>query len=480
MDSSLNRVGEDVVAVNRWLAQHPQWCDRDVYFARCDQEIAVDVDPWAVARRVGTPTIDHTSLEDMMFFPLLPSSDRASLLSGVSRLRAPMGVVREGTGKTLNLEEGVRKLNAVLGAGISDASKDFKRVGVLVTGGLDSAVVAALVARQTGEVPLLITARGGLSSPLEIELQDQLARYLGSDLLVIDELPAFSVDSLLARNTASDFPSGGVFTHIWDFIAATARDAGVQVIFTGEGGNEVFSPGSALAHDQLRLGSFASAVASFGRARSFDGSTAFGNLIRSPARSILVQMHGRNRHDSAATAWRGRHGGGWAAAVQRRNDQFRKLRAEGYSYVRIDSTLSLERSDLYHANSSVVQLPFCAPLMNPLVREVISSIHIDWRNPVKVGFQDKYLLRLVGRSVLPQEITETRKIGISNQIAVILRDADVSNEISRLASGAEWAGLSLDKTFANPELLPTSLGLEWTRLLAIAAWATQGLKSGEP
>lgn len=468
-------INRDLDAIVRWSDRHFPVREVDLYSARRGGSLIVSPDPWRVAARLGDPQPDYDSLADMLFFPLLPSSPNRSLLAGVSRWRIPAEEPYGRSQDHITLEQGVNALDLAIRTNIREAWAGRQRACVLVTGGLDSAVVAALVTQETGQVPILLAARGGLASPLEIELQDQLARWLGTGLHVLSELPVFTIDPLLNRNAGSDFPTGGVFTHIWDYVAAKASDLGADIIFTGEGGNEVFSPGLALAYDQLRSGSLRAAVATIGRTRDSDRSGALTRLAQSPAQAILPHMlRGSSKHPTV-TAWRGELSLVQNGASQRRNAQLRKLRSSGYSYTEIDSVLNLERSELFHAHSKLIPLPFFSPLLHPSVRRVVSSVAPKWRNPVKIGFQDKYLLRVVGRHVLPPEITEVRKIGISNQTAVALRGADIAAELSKVQVGAKWAGLDLSETFMYPHRLPVNTSLDWTRLLAVAAWATQGM-----
>jgi asparagine synthetase B (glutamine-hydrolysing) len=439
-----------------------------VYWAVREQRIHVGLDPWLVSHATGPPLPDDDALADMLYAPVLPASSTSSLLARVQRW-TPTPYPPPALAGRRSLEDGATRVDRALRTAVQSAWQGHQRACVLVTGGLDSAVVAGIVAEVTGRPPLLVAIRAGMSSERELRAQDVLARHLEAELITIEELPEFTIQPLLRRNANSDFPSGGVFTHIWDAAASHAKTAGADLIFTGEGGNEVFGATLASARDQLRAGAFLAALATLGRLRDTDDPNAIGLLIRHP------KVSERTLAASLVSEWRGRHVTSAGPASRRRALQIRRMRQSGYSFAEIDTRLSLERADLFNAHTTAVRVPFAAPLQHAEVVAAVTSVHPALRNPVNVGVQDKYLLRLVGRRYLPGAISELRKVGLSNQVSLAVRGSDVGAQLKQIESGARWAGLRLTASFADPRRLPADVGLDWTRMLAIAAWATQGL-----
>lgn len=432
--------------------------------------------PWQAARAQGRVVPDAVSVADMLFYPLLPSDQTRSLLAGVRRISdqaIEAGKPHSQRGQHCSsLAELIEQLGCAVHGAVAAAVRGRSRVGVLATGGLDSAVVAAVAKAVMGEPPVLVCIRGGISSTTELMLQDLLASTLGSEVISLSRIPDFSLEPLLRLNRSSDFPAGGMFTHVWDRAAALAADRGVDLLLTGEGGNEVFSSSIALAYDHVVAHRFVEAMWTIGRLR--DSDQPWHHFSRRRVWRRFLGTTGRDSPDLAV--WRGRYADAEHETAVRRADQISTLRREGWTYSEIDARLWVERCELYSAADSSQGIDFASPLTAPSVLDAVSSVPVEWRNPVRVGCQDKFLLRLLGRPHLPPEITETRKCGVSNQLAVVFGDADLRPALERLTPAATWLGVTLNDRFAVPGLLPAELGLDWTRLLAFCAWADNAVR----
>lgn len=427
--------------------------------------------PWPIARIAGVVRTDPVAMADMVHSPLLPSDPSASALMGVYRLSAHQR----------RLVRGIRRSESDLSRGqimseLDQRLHDAVRlrlprdgpVAVLATGGLDSSVVAVLAREILGTAPLLVAVRGGLSSPIECFLQEKLAQALGSRLLVMDELPAFTLHPLIQLNRESDFPAGGVFSHVWDAALRIAQEAGAKTILTGEGGNELFSPGLAAAADQFREGHFIGALTTVGRSRPSDGTPVVRSLMQGFGGWTFPDLREAGSGEYVA-AWQGRYASCGAQVRRRRRAQIRQLRSRGFSHTAIAAHVWLERTDLYAARSSGNGIPVRSPLAED---EPLWSCLAGM--PVRLladtaSWHDKHLLRLVARRYLPSAITETRKVGVPNQIATLMRTFN-HDELPRIRAGADWLGLSLTRDYARPGDLPADCGLAWTRMLAMAAW----------
>lgn len=129
------------------------------------------------------------------------------------------------------LEEAVRKrLPAV-----------DQRVGVLLSGGLDSSLVAAFVARHRADATYFTL---GDKDSSDRQAVDQVASVLGLNDLRFVPLPSRDRMAELVRRvvhaTESFNPSivsNGLATYL---LSEAVRDAGIKVVLTGEGADELF------------------------------------------------------------------------------------------------------------------------------------------------------------------------------------------------------------------------------------------------
>lgn len=129
------------------------------------------------------------------------------------------------------LEEAVRKR----------LPADDQRVGVLLSGGLDSSLVAAFVARHRADATYFTL---GDKDSSDRQAVDQVASVLGLNDLRFVPLPSRDRMAELVRRvvhaTESFNPSivsNGLATYL---LSEAVRDAGIKVVLTGEGADEMF------------------------------------------------------------------------------------------------------------------------------------------------------------------------------------------------------------------------------------------------
>lgn len=448
----------------------------DLYWASTGRRVALAKTPWPIARLLGIVRPDATAVSDMMHSPLLPSNPQASALFGVNRLsthQRRLQRVSASDFRRLTLQQLLSELDERLRHAVQVRLPRDGPVAVLATGGLDSSLVAAITRENLGAPPILIAIRGGLSSPTECVLQEKLARALGSTLLVMDKVPAFTLLPLIRLNRDSDFPAGGVFSHVWDAALCLAREAGAEAVLTGEGGNELFSPGLAAAADYFRAGRVFAALTAVGRSRPSDGSSVTRSIRQGFRTGMFPDLREKGSNAYVA-AWQGLYAADARQAYLRRRRQIRQLRQRGFPYAAIAAHVWLERTDLYAARSSFGHIPVSSPFAeDAALWSWMAAIPESLMAQTTVG-QDKHLLRLIARRYLPPAITETRKVGVPNQIATILRTVD-RDELHRIRAGADWLGLRLTSDYDVPKDLPADCGLAWTRMLAMSAWGLNAL-----
>ena len=140
------------------------------------------------------------------------------------------------------------EIRRLLRASVEESVASARRVAVLLSGGLDSGVVAAaarVVWGSLGRDPADLAAFHGApppeAGPGERERAEIVARHLGLPLRVHTARaladPFAGCDDMLRLN---DLPSDdGGFLHARDRLTAI-RDAGFDTVLTGDGGDEVF------------------------------------------------------------------------------------------------------------------------------------------------------------------------------------------------------------------------------------------------
>lgn len=191
---------------------------------------------------------DADSLAAMLFYELV--TRERSLYEGVKTLSPGSTVVMhratERTDSYFQFEPGEDRwlpLRAHLDcvtSSLEEATRDrlaeVERVGILASGGLDSTVVAALVARECrrrGSPPPVLfhfRARGFVAD--EFPYARQLAEYLDLELLSFERDTPF-----LPGNPLHDFSQPSSAAHQAMFQAALRQ--GIRVLFTGQGSDEL-------------------------------------------------------------------------------------------------------------------------------------------------------------------------------------------------------------------------------------------------
>lgn len=211
--------------------------------------LEVGENAWSVATKCGLPfVLDEEALVDTLARPLYPADYTRSLLAGVQRIPTwASAELLEGTLKITDaaqpaevspasIDETIERLEDTLTLIISESVKGRKHPAVLCSGGLDSAVVAALTARVLGCSPTLVTITGsGILSPAEMPLIEAVVKFLKARWITIDKKIAFELGDLYAENRGKSWPAGGVFSTGWRVTADTALEHGIDLLLSGEG-----------------------------------------------------------------------------------------------------------------------------------------------------------------------------------------------------------------------------------------------------
>jgi asparagine synthase (glutamine-hydrolysing) len=135
----------------------------------------------------------------------------------------------------------IDKLQTCLIAAVERQITDLQdeTVGVFLSGGLDSAIVAALLVRAGVKVRAYTLDFGDVGIP-EYPYAEQVAEYLKIPLVKVDATPKQINKALIPTIKALDLPFGdGVTVPLYLLNQAASQD--VRIVFNGEGGDQLFA-----------------------------------------------------------------------------------------------------------------------------------------------------------------------------------------------------------------------------------------------
>ncbi len=148
--------------------------------------------------------------------------------------------------------EHARNVRAALGAAVMDQTRSTKRLGGECSGGLDSGVVLSIAATQLRErhrEPLALIHTRGVGGCDELPFASAMAKRIGADLSVADWvtmpfLPVSAPDADVADSWC--VPARQQFAEL--------RSAGVRVVLTGQGSDELQSAWGLAVEDAVARG----------------------------------------------------------------------------------------------------------------------------------------------------------------------------------------------------------------------------------
>jgi asparagine synthase (glutamine-hydrolysing) len=148
---------------------------------------------------------------------------------------------REGTEEIRDEETAIAQLQTLLQDAIHRQIADLtsEPVGVLLSGGLDSSVVAALLVQAGVKVRAYTLDFGDAGIP-EYPYAEQVAQFLNIPLVKVEATPRRIREALVSTVQALDLPFGdGVTVPLFLLAQAASQETGV--IFNGEGGDQLFA-----------------------------------------------------------------------------------------------------------------------------------------------------------------------------------------------------------------------------------------------
>ena len=303
-------------------------------------------------------------------------------------------------------------------------------VGVLLSGGVDSAALTALAAQSSSQRVQTFSIGFRERSFNELELAREVARRYDTDHheLVVSPQMSELLPELAAAFDEPFADSSAVPT----FLVSKLASQHVKVVLSGEGGDELFGGYETYAADQLarRIGPVAARLAPLvERLPSSDARVSLEyrakRFVRAAALPPLERHHGWKEIFSSEQR-------GQLLAEQWRNPEFDPLRPWRLRFAETEAAPMLARlqdvdlgiylaDDLLvktdrmsMANSLEARVPFLDPVVSDLAMSLPSHLKVR-------GLSKKRLLRRAVAPLIPSRVIHARKRGFSIPAAAWLR-----------------------------------------------------------
>jgi asparagine synthase (glutamine-hydrolysing) len=412
----------------------------------------------ALLTAIGSAEVDHESLHDYLTHRSVPAP--YTLLRGVRKV--PQGhhlvvsaagdvrtepyweLPRESAIRSVTPEEAVQLVDEALTASVRDALVADVPVGAYLSGGVDSSLITALVARERNGAPLH-TFSAGFGDPRvdEIHWAEKVAGIVGSQhhnvIVTADDFR----DSWAKLSWHRDAPlSEPADVAVFRLAELARRD--VKVVLSGEGSDELF--GGYPKYRFAQATRFAGALPSFALRRLEKALPASKARLGIALRAIAEPSYAERMRGWFApftVAERAALLGGPATRsvlapyVDGRGDALRRmLYADSHTWL---ADNLLERGDRMSMAASLELRP---PFLDHRVAELAFSLPSN----VKVrGGTTKWVVKEVARQHLPADIVDRPKSGFKVPLDAWFRDGLRDMAFDLLTGPTSFVGKTFDR-----------------------------------
>jgi asparagine synthase (glutamine-hydrolysing) len=303
-------------------------------------------------------------------------------------------------------------------------------VGVLLSGGVDSSVLAALAAQSSGQRVATFSIGFRERSFNELDLAREVARRYDTDHheLVVEPHVADLLPKLVAAFDEPFADSSALPTYLVSELAARH----VKVVLSGEGGDELFGGYETYAADQLaraigpaaaRLAPLVERLPSSSERVSLDYRAK--RFVRAAALPALERHHGwkeifstRQRQELLAAEWQDTTTdplSTWRARFAETEGAPLLARLQDVDlgiYLADDLLVKTDRMSMTH--SLEARVPYLDPVVADLALSLPTTLKVR-------GLAKKRLLRAAAAPLIPRAILTARKRGFSIPAAAWLR-----------------------------------------------------------
>ncbi|HVF61542.1 MAG TPA: asparagine synthase-related protein [Thermoanaerobaculia bacterium] len=363
-----------------------------------------------------------------------------------------------------------------------------RRSACLISGGLDSGVIAAMaskIAKETGGQTSLLTLGPGVDSVEERFLQKKLARDLAVELVVSRRVaPRLQLEPLRALNRKMDAPAGGLFTGAYSQLMEEAVEHEFEVLFTGEGGDELFACTPLIIADLIGRGRLLAAVQALAFFASSDTSyTTHGLIWRFGMVPLIVSACGARfpakllgapveAELGFLTEFFGDFAGSVLAAYRSLAEESQREAESGASFSAHSCYQQIVEIPFYeavwpyqHVGPQVV-----SPLVHLQVLRAAMALRLTDRVGTWVGYRPKEILKLIGQRIVSTAVWDHPKIGVSNLLARMTADMEGELVAELLSPGFEELGIQPSQRLLDPRNVPTGVSLYWSLFLTLKIW----------
>lgn len=380
-----------------------------------------------IREALGPLEVDERGLQTFMTLRYVPSP--ATLWRGVQRvppghvLRVRLATGDIGTARYVEptrerfegtLDEAAEQWKEVLGAAVRRQLLSDVPVGVLLSGGIDSAVVAAMAKEARGEpLPTFTVGFAGKVDACEIDDAADTAKTLGLPHAAVRVGPEQLWDALDPCVRAVEEPLGTTsILAMWHLVARARRD--VTVVLTGQGSDEPWGGYRRYQGELLSRWLPSQAVGAVGflahapgapdwlvrGLRSLGERDRVGRFVQAYAlfdaaeREHLIGTASPGSAAESIADWLG-----WLGKT-----------ARGDEMIRIDSRMQLADDLLLYGDkiSMAVALEARVPMIDLAAVRFVESLPIDYR--VRIG-ETKVAHKQMAAAYLPSHIVHRPKRG---------------------------------------------------------------------
>jgi len=435
-----------------------------------------------LAARGGRPGIDPQAIYDYVYFHCIPSP--RTIFSGIGKLpaghhlclaRNELDVRRHfhvefDDHPPRDVDELGDELLAELDRSVGRAMRPGANQGAFLSGGLDSSTVAGLFARRRSPERAPTFSIGFNAAGYdEIEYARLAARHFGTEAHEYYVTPDDIFAAVRDIAAAFDEPFGNSSAIPVYFCARLAREAGVDRMLAGDGGDELFAGNSRYAK-QLKFEHYGRIPGPIRRGvleplllESPAGRLPLVRKAASYARQAKISLPDRlqsynylHRHDPAEIFARPVLDNVNVAAPL---EQLRSEYEVHHDTDAVNRMLFLDWKFTLHDNDLVKVNSMCSlagmDVGYPMLDEEL--IRLSCRVPASLKLhrgQLRWFYKHATRRLLPPEIIAKKKHGFGLPFGVWLKDHD---GLRRLAT--ESLGALRDRGLFNPDFLPELLRL---------------------
>lgn len=404
----------------------------------------------------------------------------------------------------LGLSEARTDTRRAIQESIAFAVQGSKCVSSFLSGGLDSALVSSvakvwLAERVQNPEFVALTSSPTLLSREERELRKSMLHHLDCDSVTTETPSVRQVLCGIDRgNRNGSFPNGGIFFQIFSDLIEAAGIRGMDVVLTGDGGNEVFAPDpislgvdlwrgrkwlsslDVLAYRIATEGMIDTRLAPF---RAMKDVLVRGLLLKKPRWKPLATR----LFESSCSSLKGLMAADALSLLvgplmdfaedwtERFHESLVSCTEHGWTLADYTNYLEVIRIPSYEpawpAHPTVLPTVW-SPLSSPAVVESAMALKPEERVSTRAGFHSKHLLRAAVTDFLPPQVLEHRKIGIVDLPNRLLGDG-LGFVAERLSSESlrSVGIIPNDELIDNEALLKVMLPFFHTgKLLCLAAW----------